>query len=59
MEKKIIIEWDKNSKAKIEVEGAVGQECITLTDALERSQGTVENRELKDEYNQGEPIKVR
>lgn len=55
---KITIEWDTHSKAKIDVEGMVGQGCMSLTEALERNQGKVETVELKDEYHQGEPIKV-
>lgn len=48
--KKIKVRIDKKGKTHIEVDGAEGQECETLTNALVRALGTVEDVQRKPEY---------
>lgn len=49
--KKITIEWDKNNKATIEVDGVSGPRCMEESKRLEKVLGTqVESIELKPEY---------
>lgn len=53
--KKIKITLHKDGTQKLEVLGAVGQECVEFTEQLERRLGVQEGeRELKPEYHETE-----
>lgn len=45
----IRIKADANGNLNLEVVGAVGQQCLALTEPLEKVLGTVESREAKPE----------
>jgi hypothetical protein len=40
---------DRDGKLSLEVVGAVGQQCLALTEPLEQALGMVETREAKPE----------
>lgn len=53
--KKIKVTIHKDGTQKIEVLGAVGEECVAFTQELEQRLGTqVGQRELKPEYHETE-----
>jgi len=53
--KKIKITLHKDGTQKVEVLGAVGEECVQFTKELERRLGTpLGERELKPEYHETE-----
>jgi len=55
--KKMIITIHKDGTQKIEVEGALGDACVELTEALEKRLGQqVGERTLKPEYEMQEEL---
>lgn len=48
--KKMRIRIGKDGKTTVKVEGACGPECIDFTKAFEDAVGTVEKRELTEDY---------
>ena len=53
--KKMKITINKDGTQKVEVIGAVGEECVKFTSALEGRLGAVVERELKPEFHEVEP----
>jgi hypothetical protein len=58
--KQMVIRIGKDGKVRIDVNGAVGQECREFTRLFEQAVGTVEKRELKAEHDMvGESVTER
>ena len=52
--KKIKITLHKDGTQKVEVTGAVGQECTEFTSELEKRLGVTDDRQFKPEYYEAE-----
>jgi hypothetical protein len=52
----IIITIDKQGDTTLEVRGAKGKRCISLTEFMERELGQVKDRKRKTEYYQSEQV---
>jgi hypothetical protein len=55
--KKMHIRIDPEGKTTVRVEGAVGDECLDFTRAIEKALGTVENR-VRHEEEEGVDVRV-
>ncbi|MEA5512247.1 DUF2997 domain-containing protein [Crocosphaera sp. UHCC 0190] len=52
MSEQITITVDQNGNFTLEVNGAKGDNCLSLTKPLEEALGGIEQREFKPEYRQ-------
>lgn len=56
MTQEVVIEIDEHGDVTVEGKGFAGAECVKLTEAIEEAVGTVEQRKLKPEYRQTQPV---
>lgn len=49
--KKMKIRIEQNGQTAIQVEGAIGNECLIFTQALEKTLGKVKQREMINDQN--------
>jgi hypothetical protein len=52
--KELVIDFDKDGNASIEVFGAKGKDCLSLTKDIEEALGSVTKRDEKPEMKQRE-----